>query len=76
MLTEPAPLAERLQVWNEAVEAARKQLNIGRAIQTQGVAALKTDFDAACSLIGRGSAMERESSDWLIHLLNNKPRGK
>ena len=76
---------KRLQVWNGAIDAANRHIQIAKAFQEAGVKLIKQirdgqgnaeDLSKCLVSLERGAKIEREANRELIDLYNIEPRDK
>ena len=83
--TKTGAYEKRLQVWNGAIDAANRHIQIAKAFQEAGVKLIKLIRDGQGSAeelskclasLERGTKIEREANRELIDLYNIEPRDK
>lgn len=83
--TKTGAYEKRLQVWNGAIEAANRHIQIAKAFQEAGVKLIKQirdgqgnaeDLSKCLVSLERGAKIEREANRELIDLYNIEPRDK
>ena len=83
--TKTGAYEKRLQVWNGAIEAANRHIQIAKAFQEAGVKLIKQirdgqgnaeDLSKCLASLERGAKIEREANRELIDLYNIEPRDK
>ena len=83
--TKTGAYEKRLQVWNGAIEAANRHIQIAKAFQEAGVKLIKQirdgqgnaeDLSKCLASLERGANIEREANRELIDLYNIEPRDK
>ena len=83
--TKTGAYEKQLQVWNGAIEAANRHIQIAKAFQEAGVKLIKQirdgqgnaeDLSKCLVSLERGAKIEREANRELIDLYNIEPRDK
>ena len=83
--TKTAAYDKRLQVWNGAIDAAQRHIQVAKAFQEAGIKLIKQIRDGQGSAeelskclasLERGTKIEREANRELIDLYNIEPRDK
>lgn len=83
--TKSAPLADRLKVWESAVEATRRHINLAKVFQDAGIKYLQRlqvgetkdfidEYHACLVNLEKGTKLERDASRELIDLYNLQPK--